>query len=69
MYDITEVSDREYTNSLRATNQLIDAIIEQNDVLMLDHAELKNTKAAIRSERIKYYQEKRQKIDAKSSLA
>ena len=65
--DVTEVSDREYINSLRATNQLIDAIIEQNDVLMLDHAELKNTKAAIRLERIKYYQEKRQKIDAKSS--
>jgi hypothetical protein len=67
--DVTEVSDREYMNSLRATNQLINAIIQQEHVLNLDHAELKKTKTDIRAERLQFYQEKRQLIDEKSSPA
>ena len=67
--DVTEVSDREYMNSLRVTNQLTHSIIQQDNTLELDHAELKKTKTDIRTERLQFYQEKRRLLDEKSSLA
>ena len=65
--DVTEVSDREYTNSIRVTDQLTNAIVQQGNVLTLDHAELKKTKNDISLERLKFYQEKRQTIDREST--
>ena len=67
--DVTQVSDREYKNSLRVTNQLTNAIIQQEKVLTLDRAELQKTKTDIRTERLQFYQDKRRLINEESSLA
>ena len=60
--NVTELSQKEYENSLLLTSQLTEAIISQSSTLQIDRALIEKDKKKILAEKEEYFKDKKEKM-------